>query len=72
MKALLTCRECGHNEWGNHERPLINRIKMWNHAKRAHPGLTPDMVRSVMQVSYTYEQPSQEFTEVTMFRPAQA
>ncbi|MDB5224786.1 MAG: hypothetical protein JWO43_408 [Candidatus Adlerbacteria bacterium] len=72
MKVLLTCRECGHRDWGDHERPLINRIKIWNHAKLAHPGLTPDMVKSVMHVSYTYEHEPQPLTEVSILRPATA
>lgn len=37
MKIILTCSECGHQEWGTDQGQLMNKIKMWNHAKREHP-----------------------------------
>jgi hypothetical protein len=37
MKIILTCSECGHQEWGTAEGILMNKIKMWNHANREHP-----------------------------------
>lgn len=36
MKVLLTCRECGHQEKGDSNSGLMNRIKMWNHVQRSH------------------------------------
>jgi hypothetical protein len=37
MKIILTCSECGHQEWGTSEGMLMNKIKMWNHATKEHP-----------------------------------
>lgn len=36
MQILLTCAECGHQEWGQSDGMLMNKIKLWNHAKREH------------------------------------
>jgi hypothetical protein len=37
MQILLTCSECGHQEWGSTQKPLMNKIKLWNHVSKAHP-----------------------------------
>ncbi len=36
MKILLECTECRYQEWGRESQPLMNKIIMWNHVKRAH------------------------------------
>jgi len=50
MRMILTCRECGYQERGNSESPLMNRIKMWNHIARMHEerGISPRQVPLVM------------------------
>jgi hypothetical protein len=37
MKIILTCSECGYQEWGTAEGTLMNKIKMLNHATKMHP-----------------------------------
>ena len=51
MKTILTCRECGHQENGDTERQLMNRIKIWNHVARVHPDrdIKPSQVPLVMR-----------------------
>jgi hypothetical protein len=44
MKIILTCSACGHQEWGTDEGQLMNKIKMWNHAKRLHPGRVHEVI----------------------------
>lgn len=39
MKVILTCRECGYQETGRADSPLMNRIKMLNHIERQHADL---------------------------------
>ena len=46
MKIQLLCNECGYEEWGSRDGLLINKIKMWNHLKRAHPMLAERMMQS--------------------------
>lgn len=36
MKILLECNECGYQEWGRESQPLMNKIIMWNHMRKAH------------------------------------
>lgn len=45
MQLLLTCSECGHQEWGSSERALMNKIKIWNHASKAHPAQMERVMR---------------------------
>jgi hypothetical protein len=47
MKIILTCSECGHQEWGTSEGVLMNKIKLWNHATRKHS----DMAKRVLEMS---------------------
>jgi hypothetical protein len=47
MKIILTCSECGHQEWGQSEGTLMNKIKMWNHAVREHK----DSAKRVVEMS---------------------
>jgi len=47
MKIVLTCSECGHQEWGTAEGSLMNKIKMWNHATREHP----EQIKRVIDLS---------------------
>ncbi len=44
MKILLTCNECGYQEWGREGR-LMNKIIMWNHIKRAHAEKADEILR---------------------------
>lgn len=37
MDIILTCQQCGHEEFGNSERSLITRVRMLNHLSREHP-----------------------------------
>jgi len=46
MDILLTCRECGHQEWSSTEKTLINKIIMWNHVKKVHPGMATRLMRN--------------------------
>ncbi|HVV15027.1 MAG TPA: hypothetical protein VHD55_01340 [Candidatus Paceibacterota bacterium] len=52
MKVILSCSECDFQAWGSAEGRLMNKIVMWNHAKRAHA----DQADLVMQ---TYEEQAQ-------------
>jgi hypothetical protein len=61
MEVLLTCRECGHQEWGQAEKEFMNKIKMWNHVRRAHPYLSARDVRLVMKTTFPYQFRSQGF-----------
>ena len=45
MKVLLSCTECDFEEWGTSEGELMNKIKMWNHVKRAHIGMADRILR---------------------------
>ncbi|HEY5383586.1 MAG TPA: hypothetical protein VIJ88_03470 [Candidatus Paceibacterota bacterium] len=36
MKIVLMCPECDYQESSSSERELMNKIIMWNHAKKAH------------------------------------
>ena len=51
MKTIITCRECGHQENGDTERQLMNRIKIWNHVARVHQDrhIKPSQVSLVMR-----------------------
>lgn len=42
MTIVLTCTKCGYRASGSPEKPLMNRIIMWNHVKRSHYGLYPN------------------------------
>jgi hypothetical protein len=54
MKIILTCSECGHQEWGTAEGMLMNKIKMWNHAKKEHPTQIARVINfSVPKYSFT-------------------
>ena len=46
-KVMLTCRECGYQEWGVADRGLMNKIKMWNHVRRLHPDIHVEKVSLV-------------------------
>jgi hypothetical protein len=53
MQILLTCAECGHQEWGRTDGTLMNKIKLWNHAKRTHPnGVFAVLERSLPKESW--------------------
>lgn len=45
MNILLACHECGYQEWGREGRPLMNKIIMWNHVRRAHPRTAEQIMR---------------------------
>lgn len=45
MKILLMCNECGYQEWGREAQPLMNKIIMWNHVKRAHAQKAEQIMR---------------------------
>jgi len=47
MQTPLTCSECGYQEWGTLDRPLMNKIKILNHANKMHP----DQVARVLKYS---------------------
>lgn len=55
MQIPITCRECGYQEWGSSDRPLMNRIKLLNHAVKEHP----DNVSRVLTTSLPKERPTQ-------------
>ncbi len=55
MKVLLTCRECGHQDWGLAEKEFMNKVIMWNHVRRAHPSIDAAKVRLVMKTTFPYE-----------------
>ncbi len=40
MEIILTCAECGHEEYGSERRVLIAKVRMLNHINRRHPELT--------------------------------
>ncbi len=46
MKILLTCRGCGYEEWSTSEKTFINKVIMWNHVKKAHPGMAERLMRT--------------------------
>ncbi len=60
MQILLTCSECGHKEWGYAEKPLMNKIKLWNHASKAHP----TVIDQVMKLSVPKYPSAQEFQPI--------
>lgn len=45
MKITLLCTECHYKEAGSSEKPLMNKIIMWNHVKRAHAGVAERLMR---------------------------
>lgn len=56
MKIILTCSECGYQEWGTSEGMLMNKIKLWNHATRQHA----DTAKRVLELSL----PKHSFAEM--------
>ena len=46
MKVLLTCIVCDHEEWGNSDKELLNKIIMWNHVKKAHASTAERIMRT--------------------------
>ncbi|MBP9710737.1 MAG: hypothetical protein KBD50_00510 [Candidatus Pacebacteria bacterium] len=55
MQVLITCSECGHKEWGYSERDLMNKIKLVNHASKAHP----TQLERIMRLSLPKVEPVQ-------------
>ncbi len=55
MKVLLTCRECGHQEWGVANKEFMNKVMMWNHVRRAHPSIDAGKIRLVMKTTFPYQ-----------------
>ena len=55
MKVLLTCRECGHQDWGSSDKEFMNKVKMWNHVRRDHPYIDATKIRLVMKTSFPYQ-----------------
>lgn len=48
MQIILTCAECGHQEWGRSDAILMNKIKIFNHASKRHPEVAEQVLeRSV-------------------------
>jgi hypothetical protein len=45
MKVLLICSECDYREQSSSDRPLIHKIIMWNHVKKAHPKTAERIMR---------------------------
>ena len=45
MKIILSCSECTYKETGSTEKPLMSKIIMWNHVKRAHSTMAERMMR---------------------------
>jgi len=54
MQTPLTCSECGYQEWGSSDRPLMNKIKILNHANKMHP----EQVARVLKYSLPQLSPS--------------
>ena len=47
QQIVIVCSECGHQEWGRTDAPLMNKIKLFNHANKRHP----ESVEEVMHYS---------------------
>ena len=45
MNILLMCAECHYQEPSVSEKELMNKIIMWNHVKKAHPGMAERIMR---------------------------
>lgn len=62
MKTIITCRECGHQENGDTEGQLMNRIKMWNHVERSHKDrhIQPSQISLVMREYSEIDLPQQK------------
>ncbi len=45
MKIILSCTECGYQDWGATQKPLMNKIIMWNHVKKAHAAIAERIMR---------------------------
>jgi hypothetical protein len=50
MKLLLTCSQCEYQTWGRSGSPFINKVIMWNHFKKAHPGTAERIMRMYQMV----------------------
>ena len=45
MNVVLTCTECEYQEKSLSEKELMNKIIMWNHTKKIHPGMAERIMR---------------------------
>ena len=46
MKILLICRRCGYEEQSTSEKTFIKKVIMWDHVKKAHPGMAERLMRT--------------------------